>query len=141
MNDDHTPDRLEQGTALSLLWDTADDLRQTVRELSDAIEDHAMTTYAFLRAAAGGAIPDPSGLLRSRGRVEALLALLTGHAEQEGATLAELRIGVLANEENPPELEARAWAAFRARVGRAERASEEGQRLPEDPRAETLAEV
>lgn len=100
-----------------------------------------MTTFAFLRTAADGAIPDPSVLLRSRGRVEALLDLLNGHAEQEGATLAELRIGVLANDENPPEMEARAWAAFKARVGRAERGSEEGRRLPEDPRPAERAEV
>lgn len=143
MTDDRTPYRLEQGTALSLLWDGADDLRQTVAELHSAIDDHALTTFAFLRAAAGGAIPDPSGLLRSRGRVEALLALLNGHADQESATLAELRIGVLANDENPPELEARAWEAFRARVGRAEGGPEreEGPRLPEEPRVDGRAEA
>lgn len=136
MSDAIPTNRLEQGTALSLLWDTADDLHQTARELSAAIEDHALTTYAFLRAAAGGAIPDPSGLLRSRGRVEALLDLLNRHAEQEGATLAELRVGVLGNDENPPEMEVRAWDAFRARVGRSAGVCEEGQRLPEDPRPE-----
>src|SRR5690349_5651215 len=116
MSDRIPTERLERGTALTLLWDTADDLRATVRELSSAIDDHAMTTFAFLREAATGTIPDPSALLRSRGRIEALLDLLNGHADQEGTTLAELRVGVLANDENPPELEARAWAAFQARV-------------------------
>lgn len=68
-------------------------------------------------------------------RGAALLALLNGHADQEGATLAELRVGVLPNDENPPDLEARAWEAFRVRLGRAE-GEEDGQRLPEDPRVE-----
>lgn len=130
MTEDRSPDRLEQGSALRQLWDTAEDLRQSVAELHHAIDDHALTTFAFLRAAASGAIPDPSVLLRSRGRVEALLHLLNRHAERESATLAELRVSVLPNEQNPQELEARAWEAFRARIGGAERPREEGGRGP-----------
>ena len=58
---DTPPIRLEQGTALSLLWETADDLRQSAADLHAAADAHAMSTFAFLRDVADGGAPDPPG--------------------------------------------------------------------------------
>ena len=87
-----------------------------------------MSTFAFLRDLADGGAPDPSGLLRSRGQVEALLDQVTDRADTESAHLAELRVALLAPDQTD-ELEARALAAFQERYRRRGRES-----LPEDPR-------
>jgi len=125
---DTPPIRLEQGTALSLLWEAADDLRQSAADLHAAADAHAMSTFAFLRDMADGGAPDPSGLLRTRGQLEALLDQLSERADLEAAHLAELRVAL-----TPPdltdELEARALATFQERYRR--RGAEP---LPEDPR-------
>lgn len=125
---DTPPIRLEQGTALSLLWETADDLRQSAADLHAAADAHAMSTFAFLRDMADGGAPDPSGLLRTRGQLEALLDQLSERADLEAAHLAELRVAL-----TPPdltdELEARALATLQERYRR--RGAEP---LPEDPR-------
>lgn len=142
MNPTRTPYdlRLEQGSALSHLWDAADGLRQTASELLRAVEDHAMTSFRYLRAVANGQAPDPSALLRSRGRVDALLAQLQDRADFEADQLGELRFGVLENDDGDPGLEARAMASFRARFRRAGEDGDDGEGgggaepLPEDPR-------
>ena len=125
---DTPPIRLEQGTALSLLWETADDLRQSAADLHAAADAHAMSTFAFLRDVADGGAPDPSGLLRTRGQLEALLDQLSERADLEAAHLAELRVA-LAPPDLTDELEARALATFQERYRR--RGAEP---LPEDPR-------
>ena len=119
--------RLEQGTALSLLWDAADDLRLTAAELQTAAEAHAMTTFQFLRDLADGDAPDPSALLRSRGQVEALLGQLNQRADLEGAHLDELSVTLAAPDLSDP-LEVRALATFQDRHRR------RTEPLPEDPR-------
>ena len=131
---DTPPIRLEQGTALSLLWETADDLRQSAADLHAAADAHAMSTFAFLRDMADGGAPDPSGLLRTRGQFEALLDQLSERADLEAAHLAELRIAL-----TPPdltdELEARALATFQERYRR-----RGADPLPEDPRPDGAGE-
>lgn len=135
-----TGPRLEQGTALSNLWDAADGLRQTASELLRAVEAHAMTSFTFLRAVADGQAPDPSALLRSRGRLDALLAQLQDRADFEADQLGELRFGMLENDDGDPDLEARAMASFRERFRRAGEDGDDGEGgggaepLPEDPR-------
>ena len=74
---DTPPLPLEQGTALSLLWETADDMRQSAADLHAAADAHAMSAFAFVRDTADGGAPDPSGLLRSRGRYAAHLLFHT----------------------------------------------------------------
>ena len=87
-----------------------------------------MSTFAFLRDLADGGAPDPSGLLRSRGQVEALLDQVTDRADAEAAHLAELRVALLPPDQTD-ELEARALDAFQERYRRRGR-----EPLPEDPR-------
>ncbi len=134
MSEPNTSLRLEQGTALSNLGDAVEDLRQTATDLRVAVDDHAMGTATFLRDVADGRQPDPASLLRSRGRVEALLNQLIDRAELEDAHLAELNIALLPNPDGDPDLEARALASFRERYRRRGPGSQDTQRLPEDPR-------
>ena len=132
--------RLEQGTALSHLWDAADGMRQTAGDLLRAVEAHAMISFAYLRAVAAGEQPDPSDLLRSRGRLDALLAQLQERADFEADQLGELRFGMLGHDDGDPDLEARAMASFRERFRRRIDDGEGGEGggsaepLPEDPR-------
>ncbi len=91
---------------LSHLWDAADALRQTAGDLLRAVEAHAMISFA-LRAVADGQRPDPSDLLRSRGRVDALLSQLQDRADFEADQLGELRFGILDYDVGDPDLEAR----------------------------------
>lgn len=138
--------RLEQGTALSHLWDAADSMRQTAGDLLHAVEAHAMTSFRYLRAVADGQRPDPSALLRSRGRLDALLSRMNDQATFEADQLGELRFGMLANDDGDPELEARALRSFRERFrrrgeddgdggeGGGGEAQGAGEPLPEDPR-------
>lgn len=77
-----------------------------------------MTSFTFLRAVADGQAPDPSALLRSRGRVEALLAQLQDRADFEADQLGEVRFGMLENDDGDPDLEARAMVSFRERFRR-----------------------
>ena len=107
--------RLEQGTALSHLWDAADGMRQTAGDLLRAVEAHAMISFAYLRAVADGQRPDPSDLLRSRGRLDALLSQLQDRADFEADQLSELRFGMLDHDDGDPDLEAQAMASFRER--------------------------
>lgn len=134
MSEPNTSPRLEQGTALSHLGDAVEDLRQTATELRIAVDDHAMSTATFLRDVADGRHPDPAPLLRSRGRVEALLNQLLERAELEGAHLAELNIALLPNPSGDPDLEARALVSFRERYRRRGPGSDGARRPPEDPR-------
>lgn len=132
--------RLEQGTALSHLWDAADAMRQTAGDLLHAVEAHAMISFAFLRAVADGQRPDPSDLLRSRGRLDALLSQLQDRADFEADQLSELRFGMLDHDDGDPDLEARAMVSFRERFRRRSDDGEGGEGggcaepLPEDPR-------
>ena len=59
---------LEQGTALTNLWESSDDLRQIQSQLATRVQDHSMIVFAFVRDIASGAEPDPAELLRSRGK-------------------------------------------------------------------------
>jgi len=120
--------RLEQGTALSLLWETVDDLRQTATDLHAAVDAHAMATFQFLRDFADGCTSDPSALLRSRGQVEALLAQLGERAEHESSHLDELRVTLTSPDLDDP-LEAQALATFQERYRR-----RAGTAQPKDPR-------
>lgn len=110
--------RLEQGAALSLLWESVDDLRKTIEDLHAVIDAHAMTTFVFLRDVADGKAPDPSDLLRTRGQVEALLDQLCDCISAEDTSLAELRVGLLPNDDSDPALEAQALEQFRERYRR-----------------------
>lgn len=150
MNPTRTPHdlRLEQGSALSHLWDAADGMRLTAGELLRAVEAHAILSFRYLRAVANGEQPDPADLLRSRGRLDALLAQMNDQAAFEAANLGELRFGMLDNGDGDPELEARAMRSFRERFRRRGEDDEDGgeggggegqgtgEPLPEDPRPE-----
>ena len=132
--------RLEQGTALSHLWDAADSMRLTAGELLRAVEAHAILSFRYLRAVANGEQPDPADLLRSRGRLDALLGQMNDQAAFEAANLGELRFGMLDHDDGDPDLEARAMVYFRERFRRRSDDSEGGEGggsaepLPEDPR-------
>ena len=53
---------LEQGTALTQLWEAADDLRAAQAELSSRVQDHSMVVFAYVRDIADGGEPDPTEL-------------------------------------------------------------------------------
>ena len=110
---------LERGTALSTIYTTAEQQRQAAESLRRAAEDHALTVHAFVIAIANGEEPDPAPVLRSRGRVEALVEELLDEHTGEGDAFAELRV-VLAQ---PPDADS-ALAELRARLGRAEAATD-----------------
>ena len=131
-------ERLELGTALSHLGDAAEDLRQIAAELRTVSEDHAMTTITFLRDTADGLAPSPAALLRSRGRVEALLQQLLDRADAEEVHLSELNIALLPNADGDDELERRALESFkeRHRRGGAPVASTPNEPAPSAPPAE-----
>lgn len=125
MSESPTPPRLEQGTALHHLGDAVEDLRLTATDLQAVVEDHAATTATFLRDVADGHPPDPAPLLRSRGRVDAMVQQLIERADLEEAHLAELNIALLPNPDGDPDLEAQALARFRERYRRRLPAPEE----------------
>lgn len=83
---------LERGTALSTIYTTAEQQRQAAESLRRAAEDHALTVHAFVTAIANGEDPDPAPVLRSRGRVEALVEELLDEHTGEGDAFAELRV-------------------------------------------------
>ena len=111
--------RLELGTALSHLGDAAEDLRQIAAELRTVAEDHACVTVTFLRDTADELAPSPAALLRSRGKLEALLELLLDRADAEQAYLSELNIALLPSTDPSDALEQRALDAFKGRYRRA----------------------
>ena len=39
---------LEQGTALTQLWEAADDLRAAQAELSSRVQDHSMVVFSYV---------------------------------------------------------------------------------------------
>ena len=120
---------LERGTALSTIYTTAEQQRQAAESLRRAAEDHALTVHAFVTAIANGEEPDPAPVLRSRGRVEALVEELLDEHTGEGDAFAELRVVLAEHPDADPALEAIASLGHdrpgRARVG--------GCRLPPAP--------
>ena len=81
---------LERGTALAAIYTTAEQQRQAAESLRRAAEDHAITVHRFVVAIANGEEPDPAPILRSRGRVEALVEeLIDRLGKVEAATDAD----------------------------------------------------
>ena len=117
---------LERGTALSTLHATAEQQRLAAESLRRAAENHALSVHRFVTAVAEGQEPDPAPLLRSRGRVEALVAELTQEHDAEGDAFAELRVVLANHPDADPALEAQAMAHLRARLGRVEAATDAG---------------
>ena len=115
---------LERGTALSTIYTTAEQQRQAAESLRRAAEDHALTVHAFVTAIANGEQPDPAPVLRSRGRVEALVEELLDEHTGEGDAFAELRVVLADHADADPALEAKAMAHLRARLGRVEAATD-----------------
>ena len=115
---------LERGTALSTIYTTAEQQRQAAESLRRAAEDHALTVHRFVTAIANGEQPDPAPVLRSRGRVEALVEELLDEHTGEGDAFAELRVVLAQPPDADSALEARALAELRARLGRAEAATD-----------------
>ena len=115
---------LERGTALSTIYTTAEQQRQAAESLRRAAEDHALTVHAFVTAIANGEQPDPAPILRSRGRVEALVEELIDEHTGEGDAFAELRVVLAEHPDADPALEATAMAHLRARLGRVEAATD-----------------
>ena len=115
---------LERGTALSTIYTTAEQQRQAAESLRRAAEDHALTVHAFVTAIANGEEPDPAPVLRSRGRVEALVEELLDEHTGEGDAFAELRVVLAEHPDADPALEERAMAHLRARLGKVEAATD-----------------
>ena len=115
---------LERGTALSNIYVTAEQQRQAADSLRRAAEEHAITVHAFVTAIASGEEPDPAPVLRSRGRVEALVEELTNEHDAEGDAFAELRVVLADHPGADPALEATAMTHLRARLGRVEAATD-----------------
>ncbi len=115
---------LERGTALSTIYTTAEQQRQAAESLRRAAEDHALTVHRFVTAIANGEQPDPAPVLRSRGRVEALVEELLDEHTGEGDAFAELRVVLAQPPDADPALEARAMAELRARLGKVEAATD-----------------
>ena len=115
---------LERGTALSAIYTTAEQQRQAAESLRRAAEDHAITVHRFVVAIANGEEPDPAPVLRSRGRVEALVEELIDEHTGEGDAMAELRVVLAEHPDADPALEAKAMAHLRARLGRVEAATD-----------------
>ena len=115
---------LERGTALSTIYTTAEQQRQAAESLRRAAEDHALTVHAFVIAIANGEEPDPAPVLRSRGRVEALVEELLDEHTGEGDAFAELRVVLAEHPDADPTLEAKAMAHLRARLGHVEAATD-----------------
>ena len=115
---------LERGTALSAIYTTAEQQRQASESLRRASEDHAITVHRFVTAIANGEEPDPAPVLRSRGRVEALVEELIDEHTGEGDAFAELRVVLVEHPDADPALEAKAMAHFRARLGKVEAATD-----------------
>lgn len=126
---------LERGTALTQLWEAADDLRAAQAELSSRVQDHSMVVFAYVRDIADGGEPDPAELLRSQGQVEALVQQVNDRLTAGQDALAELRFGLLPQPDADPVLEARAMEHLRERFRR--RAGAAGGPLPEDPSPRT----
>lgn len=123
---------LEQGTALTQLWEAADDLRAAQAELTARVQDHSMVVFAYVRDIADGGEPDPAELLRSHGQIEALVQQVNDRLTAGQDALSELRFGLLPQPDADPALEARAMEHLRERFRR--RASTDEGPLPEDPR-------
>ena len=115
---------LERGTALSAIYTTAEQQRQAAESLRRAAEDHALTVHAFVTAIANGEQPDPAPVLRSRGRVEALVEELLDEHTGEGDAFAELRVVLAEHPDADSALEAIAMAHLRARLGKVEAATD-----------------
>ncbi len=115
---------LERGTALTAIYTTAEQQRLAAESLRRAAEDHALTVHRFVTSIANGEEPDPSPVLRSRGRVEALVEELLDEHTGEGDAFAELRVVLAAAPDADPALEATAMAHHRARLGRVEAATD-----------------
>ncbi len=115
---------LERGTALSTIYTAAEQQRQAAESLRRAAEDHALTVHRFVTAIANGEEPDPAPVLRSRGRVEALVEELIDEHTGEGDAFAELRVSLSEHPDADPALEAKAMAHLRARLGKVEAATD-----------------
>ena len=115
---------LERGTALSTIYTTAEQQRQAAESLRRAAEDHALTVHTFVTAIANGEDPDPAAVLRSRGRVEALVEELLDEHTGEGDAFAELRVVLAEHPDADPTLEATAMAHLRARLGKVKAATD-----------------
>ena len=115
---------LERGTALSTIYTTAEQQRQAAESLRRAAEEHALTVHAFVTAIANGEEPDPVPVLRSRGRVEALVEELLDEHTGEGDAFAELRVVLADHPDADPALEATAMAHLRARLGKVKAATD-----------------
>ncbi len=115
---------LERGTALSAIHTTAEQQRQAAESLRRAAEDHALTVHRFVTAIANGEEPDPAPILRSRGRVEALVEELIDEHTGAGDAFAELRVVLTEPPDADPALEAKAMAHLRARLGKVEAATD-----------------
>ena len=123
---------LEQGTALTQLWEAADDLRAAQAEFASCVQDHCMVVFSYIRDIADGGEPDPARLLRSHGRIEALVTVVNDRLTAGQEALSELRFGLLPQPDADPALEARAMDHLRERFRRRP-PTDEGP-LPEDPR-------
>jgi hypothetical protein len=115
---------LERAAALSAMLSAAEQQHRGLSVLPRTAEDHALTVFHFVREIADGGSPDPSPILRSRGRVEALVQELLEQHDAEREALAELRVALVDAPDADSELEARAMASLRARLGRAEAATD-----------------
>ena len=115
---------LERGTALSTIYSTAEQQRQAADSLRRVAEEHALTVHRFITAVANGEAPDPAPILRSRGRVEAMVDALTVEHEAEGDAFDELNVVLGEHPDAVPALEARAMVPLRARLGRVEAATD-----------------
>ena len=115
---------LERGTALAAIYTTAEQQRQAAESLRRAAEDHAITVHRFVVAITNGEEPDPAPILRSRGRVEALVEELIDEHTGEGDAMAELRVVLAEHPDADPALEAKAMAHLRSRLGKVEAATD-----------------
>ena len=115
---------LERGTALSAIYTTAEQQRRAAESLRRAADDHTLTVHRFVSAIANGEEPDPAPILRSRGRIEALVVELINEHTGEGDAFAELRVVLADHADADPALEAKAMAHLRARLGKIEAATD-----------------
>lgn len=115
---------LERGSALTAVLAASEQQHRALSSLRAAVEDHALTVHRFVREIADGGEPDPAPILRSRGRVEALVQELLDEHNSEGDALAELKVVLADHVDADPALEARAMAYLRARLGRVEAATD-----------------